>query len=75
MAEAAKTRDKPLMLSPKALEKALASSGLRARRLAEAFGQKGARHSDQAGKASHEVGSQDLTRRCSPQAQYIAWQR
>ncbi len=28
------------MLSPKALEKALASSGLRARRLAEAFGQK-----------------------------------
>ena len=40
MAEAAKTRDKPLMLSPKALEKALASSGLRARRLAEAFGQK-----------------------------------
>ena len=40
MAEAAKSRDKPLMLSPKALEKALASSGLRARRLAEAFGQK-----------------------------------
>ena len=40
MAEATKTRDKPLMLSPKALEKALASSALRARRLAEAFGQK-----------------------------------
>lgn len=40
MAEASKTREKPLMLSPKALQKALADSARQAHRLAEAFGQK-----------------------------------
>lgn len=39
MAEVAKTRESPVMLSPKALEKALVSSARRASRLAEAFGQ------------------------------------
>ena len=34
------SRERPLTLSPKALDKALATSAERARRLAEAFGQK-----------------------------------
>ncbi len=40
MAETQKTRRRPLMLSARALEKALASSALRAQKLADAFGQK-----------------------------------
>ncbi|MDB5733066.1 MAG: hypothetical protein JWQ03_2961 [Variovorax sp.] len=41
MAQAAKTQqEKPLMLSPKALQKALADSARQAHRLAAAFGQK-----------------------------------
>jgi hypothetical protein len=40
MAQTSKTRDKPLMPSPKALEKALAQSALQAQRLADAFGLK-----------------------------------
>ena len=40
MAQTSKTRDKPLMPSPKALEKALAQSARQAQRLADAFGLK-----------------------------------
>ena len=40
MAEAEKSREKPVILSPKALEKALAACARRAHRLAQAFGQK-----------------------------------
>ncbi len=55
MAQAAKTPNKLLMPSPKALDKALALSADRARRMAEAFGLKVPGIAEKAAKSPGKV--------------------